>query len=329
MPRLLPLVLASTSALLGAGCLKDNPAFYEGESASASGATGASSSSGDGGSSGAAATGTSGMTSGMSGGVTSGDVSSGDATTQPVSGSDGTTGGPGTSDASTSGGTSGGTAGDTTGGPMMCTYDVPIPPPRLKVLKDGIEALQCGGVVKTLGNAYVEYVGNTIRIHNSGNCAPGGSIYEVSGVGFTITPVGLGESCSSARLEWAAQPPCELSGFALKNGDSAVYVGGFGTLTAPEGFDGFSPAALFDCGCELDPMTCCSHDLDGADLVPGLYALLFPGLGQTLPAQHEAQGTIENTNYLFSNLNSHIHPSCEALPSTVWLDMRWWVARTG
>lgn len=328
MPRLLPLVLASSSALLGAGCLKDNPAFYEGESASASGATGASSSSGDVGSSGAAATGTSGMTSGMSGGVTSGDVSSGDATTQPVSSSDATTGGPGTSDASTSG-TSGGTSGDTTGGPMMCTYDVPIPPPRLKVLKDGLEALQCGGIVKTLSNAYVEYVGNAIRIHNSGNCAPGGSVYEVSGVGFTITPVGLGESCSSARLEWAAQPPCELSGFALKNGDSAVYVGGFGTLTAPEGFDGFSPAALFDCGCELDPMTCCSHNLDGADLVPGLYALLFPGLGQTLPAQQQAQGTIENTNYLFSNLNSHIHPSCEALPSTVWLDMRWWVARAG
>ena len=69
MPRLLPLVLASTSALLGAGCLKDNPAFYEGESASG-GATGASSSSGDVGSSGAAATGTS----GMSGGATSGDV---------------------------------------------------------------------------------------------------------------------------------------------------------------------------------------------------------------------------------------------------------------
>ncbi len=324
MPRLLPLVLASTSALLGAGCLKDNPAFYEGESASG-GATGASSSSGDVGSSGAAATGTS----GMSGGATSGDVSSGDATTQPVSSSDATTGGVGTTDATTTGDTTGGTTGDTTGGPMMCTYDIPIPPPRLKVLKDGQEALQCGGAVKTINNAYVEYVGSTIRIHTSGNCAPGGSVYEVSGVGFTITPVGLGESCSAARLEWAAEPPCELSGFALKNGDKAVFVGGFGRLTPPEGYDGFGPAALFDCGCELAPMTCCSHNLDGMDLAPGLYSLLFPGVGQTLAAQQQAQGVVEGTTYTFANLNSHIHTSCEAVPPNVWLDMRWWVARAG
>lgn len=187
----------------------------------------------------------------------------------------------------------------------------------------------CGGS-KQLSNAYAKFSGSTLQIYDSGACTQTGTLYEVTGVNFAISPIAFGENCSDVTIEWAAVAPCEVTGFALANGDKPAIVGAFGRTTGPGEYAAFSVEPFHDCGCAVDGVACCQHifELDQTLYLPGGYSLGFPGAAAPIAAQMATDGEVEGVSYLFTNLRSFVHEGCMAAPSHVWLDLRWWAMRS-
>lgn len=203
-------------------------------------------------------------------------------------------------------------------------------PPQIEVKTNGQVLLTCGGV-KTVKQGFAKFSGETLQIYDSGDCTQAGALYEVAGVNFSITPTGFGDDCSDVQIEWAPAPPCAITGFGLANGGDPTYIGAFGRINGPSGYKAFSAEPAFDCGCAVDDVMCCAHvyELDQAEYSPGAYTLGFPGAMDDIGAQESIVGTVDGNSYLFTNLRSHVHESCEAAPSHVWLDVRWWAMKSG
>ncbi len=217
------------------------------------------------------------------------------------------------------------TDASSSGGPNECMDAVVGEPARLEIKKDGQVLLACGGAI-SLTNAFAKFSGSTLKLYNSGTCMQTGPLYEVTGVNFAIKAKDLGEGCSDVRIEWATAPPCEVTGFGITLGDNPVYVGAFGRLLGPTGYTSFSSEPLFDCGCTVDDAACCEHLFDQNQQVyqPGAYTLAFPGAMTDIAAPAAIVGSVDGSDYLFTNLRSQVHGSCDAAPSHVWLDIRWW-----
>lgn len=328
MPHRLPRLFVLW-ALAGSGCSIENPSFQlhgDGHGGSTGPPT-----TGDASTSGAATTaesGSAGNSDGMTG--SGGSSTGGEGSTAAVTS---TTSEPGTSTGDVSGttGTSGGgstgadSIGGSTGGVNECVGGALGEPPRLEVKKSGQVLMACGAS-KSVSNAFAKFSGSTLQIYDSGTCTQTGTLYEVTGVNFTITPIDLGESCSHVTLEWAAAAPCEVTGFALKNGDNPAYVGAFGRRTGPGEYAAFSVEPFHECGCAVDDVACCKHfyEIDQKDYLPGEYSLGFPDAVAPIAAMESTTGKVEGADYLFTNLRSLVHESCAAEPSHVWLDFRWW-----
>lgn len=201
-------------------------------------------------------------------------------------------------------------------------------PQGLEVKKNGQLLLACGGV-KSITSGFAKFSGATLQIYDSGNCTQEGSLYEVAGVNFTIAPSVFGDNCFDARIEWAPSPPCEVTGFALSNGDDAVYVGAFGRTTGPSGYEAFSAKPIFDCGCAIDGEMCCSHlfELDQATYSPGRYTLGFPNAKSDIGPEETIIGSVDGNDYQFKNFRSFVQETCDDTPSHVWLDVRWWAMK--
>lgn len=335
MPRkhvnsVVPLIFCSFTT---AACFSGNPAFaLGGDGVGGSASSGlAGTSTGPDGSSGMVPTGggsgslsdsaTQGGDPGATGSTTQSSIS--DAGT-----SDAITSSTGTADPgdSTGAGVSTGSTGSSTGdGTPVCMEAVVGEPPHLAVKQDGQPLVACAGV-RSLTKAFAKFSGATLQLYDSGTCAQTGSLYEITGVNFAITPVDLGESCSDARIEWAPGPVCEVTGFGLRNGDQPVLVGAFGRLRGPTNYTAFTAQPQQECGCEVDGVACCDHvfELDQKLYQPGGYSLGFPGADGTIAPGDSINGTVGRADYQFRNLRSDVGESCVAGPSNVWLDMRWW-----
>jgi len=198
-------------------------------------------------------------------------------------------------------------------------------PPRLEVKQDGQPLVVCAGA-RGLTKAFAKLSGGTLQLYDSGTCAQTGSLYEITGVNFVIPQVDLGDTCSDARIEWAPEPVCEVTGFGLRNGDQPVLVGAFGRLRGPTKYTAFSAKPHRECGCTVDGVQCCDHvfELDQEHYLPGTYTLEFPGTDGAIAPGESTQGSVGRADYLFRNLRSDVVESCTAGPSNVWLDMRWW-----
>jgi hypothetical protein len=333
MPRYFLPCFALVWLVGGAGCWKDNPAFYiDSDTTRGSDSTGFLSSTGAHTASSSDTTPTTdgiGSDSGTAGLTSTGGATASSSTTT-ASGTSGTstTSGASTEPGTTTDQTVGMTGTESTGsstGAGECMNGVMGDPPRLEVKKDGQVLDICSGA-KGLTGAFASFSGSTLQIHDSGDCTETGTLYEVTGVNFSIMPMDLGDSCFDVQIEWAPAPPCEVTGFGLSNGDNPLYVGAFGRRTGPSGYGAFSAESTFDCGCAVDDVTCCEHvfELDQATYSPGGYTLGFPDARSDIGAGEAVIGTIDGNDYLFTNLRSHVHESCDAAPSHVWLDIRWW-----
>lgn len=321
VPRLILMCLLGS-----AGCSVQNPAFAldgGGDSAGPGTTTSApTSSSGPDGTTGSGSAGP-----GSTGGTTgSGSATGSDATTTVPDSTTAMVDSTGTSSGSTGAESVG---GSTTGGVNECMAAVPEEPPRLEVKKSGQVLKACGGS-KSLTDAYATFSGSTLQVYDSGTCTPTGTLYEITGVNFAITPLEFGESCSDVRIEWAAVDPCEVTGFALTNGDKPAYVGAFGRTTGPDGYAAFAVEPVQECGCVVDGVACCQHlfELDQTLYMPGEYTLDFPGAAAPIGAQESIDGEVDGASYLFRNLRSMVHAGCMAAPSHIWLDLRWWAMRS-
>lgn len=220
-------------------------------------------------------------------------------------------------------------ASSTGGDPGQCISGVPGDPPRLEVKANGQVLMSCGGA-KTFVGAFAKLSGSTLKIYDSENCTQTGTLYEVTGVNFSISPTDFGDACSQARVEWASTPPCDVTGFGLANGGDPLYVGAFGRTLGPSGYTAFSTDSVFDCGCVVDDVKCCDHvlELDQETYPPGRYTLKFPGAMSDIGEQESIVGTVDQNEYLFTNLRSHVRESCDPAPSHEWLDFRWWAVKT-
>lgn len=309
-----------TLGLALGGCSRENPAFSL--SGHGSGGTDGSGSSSDSG-----ATDTGAPTSDGSGSASNSATATSDASTSQGVTSEPATSGPGSTGAvsSSTGTDTTGTSSSSSGGPNECMDGVVGEPPRLEVKKDGQPLVACG-MAKSLTKTFAKFSGSTLQLHDSGTCNQSGTLYELTGVNFSITPQDLGDGCFDARIEWAPGPVCEVTGFGLRNGDQPIYVGAFGRLRGPTGYTAFASEPLFDCGCAVDGVECCDHvsEVDQKLYEPGVYTLAFPGADSDIAAGAQITGTVDGSSYLFRNLRSHVGPSCDPAPTNVWLDVRWW-----
>jgi len=333
MSRIASLLFVPVCLVGGAACWKDNPAFgLDGGASDGAGVTGLVSATGDEATSSVVTAPTSGdagsasSTDGQATTSTTGGATASDSGTSPLpdtsTSADDTTGDSG----ATTGTTGVQSTGDSTGEePDLCMGDVVGEPPRLAVKQNGQLLQPCGGA-KSLTGAFAKFSGSTLQIYDSGTCEQAGALYEVTGVGFTLEPTNLSDDCSSVRIEWAPAPPCEVTGFGLANGEQPRLVGAFGRTIGPTGFAAFSPAPEFACGCEVDDITCCQQVLENEPQAyqPGHYTLDFPGASDGCDPQESIAGVVDGNDYLFTNLRSFVHGTCEENPDHVWLDVRWW-----